>query len=250
MRSKKYFYKNWKKNFLYYSAFSLVIVIFDFSTKWQSGISYIVPGIYLIFCSLNLIYIGYNEEYVWHQVFWLKTVKLSWNSIKTVIYNGEFLILMNRKYDSDDYNKLFTKYNQLGSGKIVFPVQMDSDGEFLDNILKKTNKADKINLVEKDEESSEFVNYKGTEINKDWLKEIKKAQNEKYYKIDYKKYSRIRYGDEVDDGWESKKYPCHDCAVVRGEYHVPNCDVEECPKCREQAISCGCNYNDKEVEKV
>jgi hypothetical protein len=34
---------------------------------------------------------------------------------------------------------------------------------------------------------------------------------------------------------------CHDCAVAVGELHeIGCCDVEECPFCHRQLISCGC----------
>jgi predicted Zn-ribbon and HTH transcriptional regulator len=33
---------------------------------------------------------------------------------------------------------------------------------------------------------------------------------------------------------------CRDCGVAIGELHVPFCCVEECPKCRAQALSCLC----------
>lgn len=37
---------------------------------------------------------------------------------------------------------------------------------------------------------------------------------------------------------------CHDCNCLLGEKHYDGCDMDECPKCHGQLISCGC-FNDK-----
>ena len=57
----------------------------------------------------------------------------------------------------------------------------------------------------------------------------------------------IRYGHEeranygrTNDGELIPGHQCHDCNVLIGHIHHPGCDVEECPKCHGQLISCGC----------
>ena len=61
--------------------------------------------------------------------------------------------------------------------------------------------------------------------------EIKRAQTLTHYPLDGEVFARIRYGDECF-GWRADTAPCHDCAVTKGQLHVPGCDVEECPNCR------------------
>jgi hypothetical protein len=60
-------------------------------------------------------------------------------------------------------------------------------------------------------------------------------------------FTPIKYGEESDD-WGASKGRCHDCGAKKGHFHHPGCDVERCPKCRGQMISCGCL--DEEAKKT
>jgi hypothetical protein len=33
---------------------------------------------------------------------------------------------------------------------------------------------------------------------------------------------------------------CGDCDALPGHFHHPECDIEECPRCEGQLLSCGC----------
>jgi len=38
-----------------------------------------------------------------------------------------------------------------------------------------------------------------------------------------------------------ERHSCHDCAALEGELHVRGCDMERCPFCGNQLITCGCS---------
>ena len=70
------------------------------------------------------------------------------------------------------------------------------------------------------------------------------------YLIKGKLYDPILFGDE-DDDWvgDSDKPTCGDCGVHVGEKHLDMCDIERCPACGLQFITCACGVKYELDEK-
>jgi len=87
-----------------------------------------------------------------------------------------------------------------------------------------------------------FVVYNGVEMEKTQPKNILDSQKLVGYSDGKQDYYRIRYGEETGGmailAWADQ--PCHDCAVLKSQYHAEGCDAEECPKCHGQALGCPC----------
>ena len=61
-----------------------------------------------------------------------------------------------------------------------------------------------------------------------------KGCNKAYMKMKGKWYKR-------DLGfWQDTGDRCHDCGAISGNIHHFGCDVERCPKCKNQLLSCEC----------
>ncbi|MCU1243321.1 MAG: hypothetical protein JWO71_4047 [Candidatus Acidoferrum typicum] len=85
--------------------------------------------------------------------------------------------------------------------------------------------------------------YRGVPMIEGWPEKIMAAQEIVSLTLKGRAIPRIRYGDE-HSGWGANQHPCGDCAVFKGELHVPSCDIEECPSCGEQLITCACAFDE------
>jgi hypothetical protein len=87
-----------------------------------------------------------------------------------------------------------------------------------------------------------FVTYKGIRMARGWPAQIRAAQLMTTIPIGGREVTRVRYGDESRD-WGADCQPCDDCRVLKGQFHVMGCDIEQCPRCAGQAITCNCPYD-------
>lgn len=65
----------------------------------------------------------------------------------------------------------------------------------------------------------------------------------KHITIDGKIYKR-------DTSYYDVNEYCHDCGIPnkRGNVHMLGCDIEMCPKCKWQLMSCECDGKPKQVD--
>jgi len=88
-----------------------------------------------------------------------------------------------------------------------------------------------------------IVLYRGVSMIGGWPEKIMAAQQIVSLPQEGRAIPRIRYGDEHNDRGADKN-ACPDCQVLKGEFHVPSCNFEECPVCGGELLCCDCVFED------
>lgn len=87
-----------------------------------------------------------------------------------------------------------------------------------------------------------FRNEEMTEASKNrFLKEISNNKRMGFLIDKYGiKYNRYPYGSKECNEIQPLHEFCPDCSAAVGEFHYEGCDIEVCPKCHRQLLSCEC----------
>ena len=96
-----------------------------------------------------------------------------------------------------------------------------------------------------DDGGEDQAEYNGVMMAAGWPQAIEDAQDIDTISIMGAPYVRVRFGTEKHLPTSAAKV-CGDCGVLPGQFHVPGCDIEECPRCGEPRLSCDCEVDQED----
>ncbi len=86
-----------------------------------------------------------------------------------------------------------------------------------------------------------LVEHHGVLMAADWPQEIEDAQELTCYVMHGQAFNRIKYSGADDAG--DQEGLCRECGVLQGQFHVPGCQQEDCPRCGGKLVECSCEID-------
>src|SRR6187549_3875881 len=90
--------------------------------------------------------------------------------------------------------------------------------------------------------AEDIVTYNGIEMRRDYAESLKEAQRNTHYRGDDTLIARISFGTEAYPMVTPGLGLCPCCSAARGQLHEPLCEREQCPVCKQQVMSCDCDF--------
>jgi hypothetical protein len=67
------------------------------------------------------------------------------------------------------------------------------------------------------------------------------------FHVNGRRFELAPFGSE-EGMWSFKSSTCGDCGVKWGGRHHPGCDIQRCPRCGGQLMTCGCRFDEDDFD--
>ncbi len=90
--------------------------------------------------------------------------------------------------------------------------------------------------------ADDLVTYNGISMRRDYAESLEEAQQLTHYAVGEKSTLRITFGLETYPMITPGDCLCPCCSAAKGQLHEPLCEREQCPVCKQQVMSCDCDF--------
>jgi hypothetical protein len=90
--------------------------------------------------------------------------------------------------------------------------------------------------------AEDLITYNGIRMRRDYAESLEEAQHLTQYVAGNTSAARVRFGTETYPMVTQGIGVCPCCSAARGQLHEPLCEREQCPVCKQQVMSCDCDF--------
>jgi hypothetical protein len=90
--------------------------------------------------------------------------------------------------------------------------------------------------------ADDLVTYNGVQMRRGYAESLDAAQRLTHYAAGGNSTPRILFGRETYPMVTTGDDVCPCCSAARGQLHEPLCEREQCPVCKQQVMSCDCDF--------